>query len=515
MLGTVNDYLAKRDAEWMGPIYRELGVQVGLIQTDQPRPSRREAYESEVTYGTMKEYGFDFLRDRVLERDRQNQQMWYGHAAVTGVDFRPVQREPYFFLIDEADSVLIDEARTPLIISAPQDEQYHQRLSALYRWAAEVAPLFVEDTHYLYDREKRKVDLSTIGTAMLRELHKPDELTGFGLVQMYEFVERAIQVYRDYHLDREYVVRDGEVLIVDEATGRISHGRRWSRGIHQAIEAKERLDVTPETRSQAKITVQAFVNRFPIVAGMTGTAATSRREFAKVYRIKVAVVPPNRPLQQHVYSPVVTRTAADKWLAIAEEIDQLRQAGRAILVGTRSIAKSEHLSQLLHQKRIEHVVLNANQIEREAEIVSLAGRAQRVTVATNMAGRGTDIQIEPSVREAGGLHVICSEMHDSSRIDWQLFGRCARQGDPGSVRQFISHEDELIDLAYGVRRASRFRKVGATRPAEWWVRLFRNAQRKVERRHFRARRLLMYNEKNLIKTQREMGLDPILDHLAE
>lgn len=515
MLGTVNDYLAKRDAEWMGPIYRELGMRVGLIQTDQGRQSRREAYLADITYGTMKEYGFDFLRDRVLDRDRQNQQLWYGSSAVAGVDFRSVQREPNYFLIDEADSVLIDEARTPLIISAPQDEQYHQRLTALYRWAAEVAPQFDEDTHYLYDREKRKVDLSTIGTAMLRELPKRPELEGFGLVHMYEFVERAIQVYRDYHRDREYVVRDGEVLIVDEATGRISHGRRWSRGIHQAIEAKERLKVTPETRSQAKITVQAFVNRFPIVAGMTGTAATSRREFAKVYKMKVAVIPPNRPLQQRVEPTVVARSAADKWQAIADEISQMRDAGRAVLVGTRSIAKSERLSALLHEKGIEHVVLNANQIEREAEIVALAGRARRVTVATNMAGRGTDIQIEPSVRDAGGLHVICSEMHESSRIDWQLFGRCARQGDPGSVRQFIAWDDELIDLAYGVRRASRLRKVGATRAATWWVQLFRSAQRKVERRHFRARRLLMYNEKNIVKTQREMGLDPILDHLAE
>jgi preprotein translocase subunit SecA len=418
-------------------------------------------------------------------------------------------------LIDEADSILIDEARTPMILSAAEDPNAQQRQRELYGWAAEVAPQFNEDEHYLYDKEKRKVELTTIGTAFLRQLAKSPVLTGVGLVEMYEFVERAIQVHRDYWRDRDYVIRDGEIMIVDEATGRISHGRRWSRGIHQAIEAKEQVKVTMESRTQARITVQAFVNRFRLIAGMTGTAYASKSEFRRVYHTPVTVVPPNKPNRQQFLPTLVLPTEEEKYRAVVTEIQAVHEQGRPILVGTKSIAKSEKLAALLEEVGIAHVILNANHIEREAEIVAQAGGRGRVTVATNMAGRGTDIQITDEVRELGGLHVIGTEMHESSRVDWQLFGRCGRQGDPGSIRQYLSYEDQLLELAFGTAKAKRYRTIGTTRATDWWIKLFRQAQLKVERRHFRARKLLMYNEKMTTKSQREMGLDPILDHLLD
>ncbi|MFM7115486.1 MAG: preprotein translocase subunit SecA, partial [Planctomycetota bacterium] len=340
-----------------------------------------------------------------------------------------------------------------------------------------------------------------------------EALAGIGLLEMYEFIERAIQVYRDYKLNKDYVIRDGEIVIVDEATGRVSPGRRWSRGIHQAIEAKEEVKVTLETRTEAKITVQAFVNRFPVIGGMTGTAFTSAREFRKVYRTPVKVIPPNRPSKRLSLPTIVSPTEKEKWEAVVSEILEVHQVGRPVLVGTRSIAKSELLSHLLRERGLPHLVLNANHVEREAEIVAEAGQHGKVTVATNMAGRGTDIQISEDVRQLGGLHVIGTELHESARIDLQLFGRCARQGDPGTIRQFLAHDDQLLDTAHGVARANWYRKIGKLRGTEWWVKLFRRAQEKVEKRHYRARKILMYNETQLAKSQKEMGLDPILDHL--
>jgi preprotein translocase subunit SecA len=328
---------------------------------------------------------------------------------------------------------------------------------------------------------------------------------------MYDFMERAIQVHRDYERDREYVVRDQEIVIVDEATGRLSEGRRWSRGIHQAIEAKENVKVTVETETQAKITVQSFVSRYPIIAGMTGTAVPARKEFRKIYRAPVSAIPPNRRSQRKELAVVFSLTEAGKWGAVLAEIKSVFETQRPILIGTRSIAKSELLSQLLAREGILHSVLNARQAEREAEIVASAGEMGRVTVATNMAGRGTDIKINETVARLGGLHVIATEMHESARIDRQLSGRCGRQGDPGTFRLFISADDKLLDAAYGKQAADRYRKSGKSRSNRWWVDLFRKAQRKVEEQHYRARKILMYNEKMLAKAHREMGLDPILD----
>ncbi|MEM7453064.1 MAG: DEAD/DEAH box helicase [Planctomycetota bacterium] len=512
LLATSNDYLARRDAKWMQPVYQALGLSVGVIQTEMSREQRRASYACDITYGTMKEFGFDFLRDHSMQREQQQRQLWYGASAANMPVELPVHRSPHFLLIDEADSILIDEARTPLIISSPQDESAHNQQRSLYRWSSAAVEHFEEDEHFWYDREKRKVDLSPEGTALVRTIGKPDELAGVGLLEMYDFVERAIQVDRDYKLDRDFVIRDGEIVIVDESTGRISEGRRWSRGIHQAIESKEGVEITMDTNTQAKITVQAFVSRFPTIAGMTGTAVSSRKEFKKIYKMPVTVIPPNRPSQRNEMPYKFAFNEDDKWQAIVDEIVEIHATGRPILVGTRSIAKSDLLARRLRAAGVEHEVLNARQVEREADIVAMAGKRGRVTVATNMAGRGTDIKIDPDVIELGGLHVIGTELHTSSRIDRQLFGRCGRQGDPGSVQQFVSAEDELLDLAFGKIPADKMRRRSKGRTDVWWIKKMIQAQRKVENQHYRARRILMFNEKELAKSQREMGLDPILDN---
>lgn len=515
LLATANDYLAKRDAEWMQPVFQALGLRVGVIQSEMSRPQRRVMYRCDVTYGTMKEFGFDFLRDHSFGRQLKQNQLYFGASqhgrAQPPDDLLPVHRDPHFLLIDEADSILIDDARTPLIISSAEDEFTHAQQRALYQWAAENTQHFEEDIEYWYDKEKRKVDLTPEGTARVRELPKPKILDGVGLPEMYDFMERAIQVARDYECNREYVVRDGEIVIVDEATGRISEGRRWSRGIHQAIEAKEGVEITMDTNTSAKITVQSFVSRYPLIAGMTGTAVTASREFRKIYRMPVSVIPTNKPSRRKELPTVFAMTEQEKWKQVVKSIQTIHATGRPILVGTRSIAKSEVLSRLLEQAGIEHAVLNARQVEREAEIIAGAGQIGRVTVATNMAGRGTDIKIDPKVVDLGGLHVVCTEMHDSARIDRQLIGRCGRQGDPGSYQLFISAEDQLLDTAFGRPKAARLRKTGKFRSNRWWIELFKKAQRKVENQHYRARKILMYNEKQLAKAHREMGLDPILD----
>lgn len=511
MLATVNDYLAKRDADWMRPVFELLGLSVGVVVEGLTPEQRQAAYAADVTYGTLKEFGFDFLRDHSSKQQAERNSGLFGQPALSA-GIRTVQREPFFLLVDEADSNLIDDARTPLIISAPADSEMARRAEAVYRWCADAAVQFVEDEHFFYDREKRKVDLTTLGTQLVRRLEHPASLEGVGLIELYEAMERAVMVRRDYKPDVQYIVRNGEVVIVDESTGRVAEGRRWSRGIHQAVEAAAGVKIQHETRNLARVTVQAFVNRFPLLAGMTGTAASSAREFRAVYGTPVTIVPPNRPTRVDVWPPVVSVTADEKWRRVCDEVREVHATGRPLLVGTRSIAGSQTLSDLLTLAGISHNVLNANQIEREAEIVRLAGQKGRVTVATNMAGRGTDIQIDDEVRQLGGLHVIGTELHDSARIDRQLFGRCGRQGDPGSIRQHLSHEDQLLDSAFGVARAGKLRGSGRSRPASWWIALMTRAQGKVERRHFRARKLLMYNEKSLMKSQREMGLDPVLDH---
>ena len=515
-LATVNDYLARRDADWMTPIYQALGVKVGVIETPMSQPERRKNYACDVVYGTSKEFGFDFLRDRLLlRRIREGQtDMLSGMLGQrqSGGSESPVQGEPYFALVDEADSILIDEARTPLIIGAlPTDEE--KLAVECYKWASGIVDEFEEDEDYEYDHEKKNVELTREGRQKVRTLAKPEAMDTVGMFHIYRYVERAIKVEREFIYERQYVVRDGEIVIVDEFTGRLSEGRKWRDGIHQAVEAKQGVEVTVASGQAARITVQDFFLRYERLAGMTGTAKSSSGELRKIYRVHVVTVPTNRPVIRQRLPDMVFGYDEEKWKAIADEVAVMHEQGRPVLIGTRSIDKSEHLSELLKERGIEHQILNANHIEAEAEIVARAGLTGKVTVSTNMAGRGTDIKLGEGVKDLGGLHVVCSEMHESARIDWQLRGRCGRQGDPGSWRQFLALDDELLETGLGPKPAKRYEALGASSSQLFnHLRgLFRRAQRRIEKRHFRDRRSLMYYEKQRKKLQQQMGQDVYLD----
>jgi preprotein translocase subunit SecA len=415
-------------------------------------------------------------------------------------------------LVDEADSILIDEARTPLIISALPGED--EKIAAeAYHWAAKVVPEFFEDEHYEYDHEERTVDLSLAGRQKVRAMAKPSAMDRLPLSTIYEYVQRAIKVKREMFRDRHYVVRDGEVVIVDEFTGRMSEGRKWRAGIHQAVEAQEGVEITFATNQAARITVQDLFLRYERLGGMTGTASTSSRELRKIYRVHVEPIPTNRPPIRKQLSTQVFGTAEQKWGAIVDDAMARLAEHRPVLIGTRSIDKSEHLAALFVERGVQPTVLNARHIEREAEIVAQAGQPGRLTVATNMAGRGTDIKLGPGVEALGGLHVICSEFHEAQRIDRQLIGRCGRQGDPGTYRQFLALDDDILEAAFGPKKATRLKHLGAKAagPLKGFESLFCKAQRKVERRHFRDRKILLYHEKERQKIQRQMGQDPYLD----
>ena len=515
-LATVNDYLAARDADWMRPIYEQLGLTVGVVQTSDSSDQRREAYGCDVTYGTAKEFGFDFLRDRLLLRGLGFRQEDFLGGEVSehrleGDGDRPVQRGSHFVLIDEADSILIDEARTPLIIGSLGADPVEQ-VVATYEWAAQAAGHFEEFEHYDVDDDTKKVELNAVGRQLMRALSKPDILSDVGLIDLYEYTERAIKVARDFHLDRQYVVRDGEIVIVDEFTGRLAEGRKWRDGIHQALEAKEAIEVTVPTGQAARITIQDLFLRYHHLAGMTGTAATSARELLKIYKTRVIPVPTNRPPMRERLRDRVFATCDEKYQAIVDEVREMHTFGRPVLIGTRSIDKSEIISKLLETLGLDHEVLNANELEREAEIVSHAGEHGKITVATNMAGRGTDIKLGENIAAVGGLHVICTELHDAARIDRQLVGRCGRQGDPGSFRQYLSLDDDILRSGFGPETADRVNeKLTNGQNLDGFAKLLRRAQRKVEKNHFRDRMMLMHHEKERKKVQREMGQDPYLD----
>lgn len=518
LLATSNDYLAKRDAEHLSPVYELLGLKVGTIQSQMSQPARREAYQCDITYGTAKEFGFDFLRDQLLLRRIREGQFdivgrMLGMSALGGD--QPVQREPHFILVDEADSLLIDEARTPLIISALPGEAQHVMVAS-FQWAAEMVDRFVEEEHYTYDHQKRTIELTTEGRRLARTLPRPEIMGNVSVQSMYEYLERAVRAQRDFHLDQHYIVRDGEIVIVDEYTGRLGEGRKWRDGLHQAIEAKEKLKITVDSGQAARVTVQDYVSRFQHLCGMTGTAVNSAREFRKVFKVGVVVVPTHKPSQRKKLPDKIYGTEEAKWHGIAAEIQEIHSQERPVLVGTRSIDQSERLAKLLNEYGIEHTVLNARNVAIEAEIVSQAGQKDKVTVSTNMAGRGTDIKLGPGVAELGGLHVIVTEMHDSARVDRQLIGRCARQGDPGSFRMFFSLEDELLRQAFGPKRFKRLSQIGQkaaerNRNLSSYRPLFTRAQRKQESRHYRDRKILLYYEKERKKAQIQMGQDPYLD----
>lgn len=521
-LATVNDYLSARDAELMEPLYAALGMTVGVIQGQMPQAERQKSYACDVTYGTANEMGFDFLRDRLLKRRISEGardlfgEMLTGGAGGQGGGEKPVQRDLHFMLVDEADSILIDEARTPLIISALPGEDEEIAAEA-YNWAAQQPDAFEEDEHYEYEHKEKRVDLTLDGRRLVRELSKPAAMDHVPLAEIYEYVERAIKVKREMFLNRHYIVRDDEIVIVDEFTGRLAEGRKWRSGIHQAIEAQEGVEVTFATNQAARITIQDLFLRYQRLSGMTGTASSSAPELRKIYKVHCLPIPTNRPPIRQQLKTRVYGTADAKWRAIVAEIQEMHSTGRPVLVGTRSIDKSEILGTLLNEAGIEHTVLNAKHIAKEAEIVSGAGQPARVTVATNMAGRGTDIKLGEGVHALGGLHVICTELHESMRIDRQLIGRCGRQGDPGSYRQFLSLDDEILIQGFGPKKAKRMIERGK-RAGEanlsGLAGMFERAQAKVERRQFRDRKVLLYHEKERQKMQRAMSQDPYLDSPA-
>lgn len=506
-LATSNDYLAARDSAWLQPAFAMLGLTVGAVTAETTPELRRAAYNCDVTYGTGKEFGFDFLRDRLTADPRTVDVSSAERSSSAGL-----QRAPFFMLVDEADNVLIDDAGTPLIIAAAP-RPVTPVTAARFSTAAAHAPLFTEESHYRFDNLQKRVELTASGRALVRNLPFPPEAQRIGWPTLYEDAERAVLALRNYHRERQYVVRNGEVAIVDEFTGRIAEGRKWRDGLHQAVEAQERLPITDDGGQAARITVQEFFRRFPNLAGMTGTAANSAREFRSVYGAPTFVVPTNRPSRREALPPRIYVSAEAKWRAVVNEISSLRDADRPVLIGTRSIDKSQHLSQLLQQAGIEHVVLNAREIAREAEIIAAAGGARRVTVATNMAGRGTDIVLEAGVADCGGLHVILTEMHEATRIDRQFIGRGGRQGDPGSYRMFLSLEDDLFGEALGPKKAAaliRRRTADECVDASYFS-LFRRAQRIVERRSYGRRKQLLYFEKQRTRSALNLGIDPYLD----
>ena len=515
-LATVNDYLARRDAEWMGPIYEALGLTVGVVESQMDFDERRRAYGCDVTYGTAKEFGFDFLKDRLMGREIAEGRGDLGAVltgAAAGGAKKLLQRPYWFALVDEADNVLIDEARTPLIIAAPPGEA-QARQQALFRFAARAAAELDHDDDFEQDVRKQTCELLGRGRSRVRGMPRPPELDTTSLLDVYDAVERALRARQFFQRDRQYVVRDGKVVIIDEFTGRAAEGRTWRDGLHQAVEAKEQIEVTVPSGHAARITVQDLFARWPHLAGMTGTIATSAAEISRTYDVAVAVVPTHKPAIRRRLSPTVCRDYREKLDRIVAEVGEMHALGRPVLIGTRSIDKSEDLSRLLAAAGLHHTVLNARHIAQEAEIVARAGERGVITVSTNMAGRGTDIKLGEGVAELGGLHVICTELHDSARIDRQLVGRCGRQGDPGTWRQFVAGDDEILVAGFGPKRAAQLaarlaRRVGGS--PEGLLRVFRRAQRRVEARHRRQRRVLEYIERQRAEAHIQMSQDPYLD----
>lgn len=515
-LATANDYLAARDAELMRPVFEMLGMSVGVIESQTIRTERAIAYRADITYSTAKEIGFDFLRDRLARRQLQNENVNHLACLVEeqqndGSD-QIVQRSLSFMLVDEADSILIDEARTPLIVSSLPDEVAKAKIE-LYRWCSSATGDFEHEQHFTRNEKTKQIELTPEGRQLARTLPKLDLLAKTPLLDIYEQIEQAVFVDENYSLGRQYVIRDGEVVIVDEFTGRLAEGRKWRAGLHQAIEAKEGLEVSVETGESARVTIQDLFLKYDRLAGMTGTAANSSTELRKIYGTPVVEVPTNRPPKRSRWPDLVSATEEQKWQAVVEEVVSVRGQGRPVLIGTRSIDKSERLSTLLHERGVEHQVLNARNLAQEAKIVAEAGHKGRVVVATNMAGRGTDIKVCDDALACGGLHVICTEVHDSARIDRQLIGRCGRQGDPGSYRQFVSLADEILESGIGEKRAAKLRDLRSDSPQALarFSKLFRIAQRKVEQKHFRGRQMLLHQEKLRHEMQIEMGQDPYLD----
>ena len=496
---TVNDFLVMRDAAWMAPVYQFLGLSVGTITEGMAPEARRAAYACDITYATNKQVVFDYLKDRLLlgrsarpmDLRIEGLHAEYAHAN------RLLLRGLCFVIVDEADSVLVDEARTPLIISNVADTSQEERI---YGEAIAIARQLASGTDFLLRPREHDVELSARGRQRATELAEPYGGVWVGPRRREELVRRALAALYLFHRDKQYLVRAGKVQIVDEYTGRVMADRSWERGLHQMIEAKEGCAITGQQETLARISYQRFFRRYLRVAGMTGTAREVARELWSVYRLPVVSIPTNRPVRRRRQPDEVYVTAAEKWAAIVATLQRLQAQGRPVLVGTRSVSASEHLSELLNARGLAHQVLNARQDQEEAEVVARAGERGRITVATNMAGRGTDIRITPEVAAIGGLHVLATERHDAGRIDRQLFGRCGRQGDPGSFQVIVSLEDEVVQdyfKGYAHRLGRVLRRGGRALPrriGEWIVGA---AQRGAERHHGRARRELLRVDEQL------------------
>jgi preprotein translocase subunit SecA len=510
---TVNDYLAYRDAETMGPIYERLGLSVGCIQTPMEPDERRDAYAKDITYGTAKEMGFDFLRDRLRQGavfDPNIRRSSFGNHN-SGSD-APVQRGHYFALIDEADSILIDEARTPLIIGLTIPN--NAATVNLYRWSHRAANHLEIGSDFVYEPERRSGYLTDSGCRKVLLMKKPSLLESVDTERIYKNVEQALISKHAFLRDRDYVVHEEKIVIVDESTGRMMDGRKWQDGLHQAVEAKELIPITAATGQAARITVQSFYREYSNLAGMTGTALQAARELKKIYHLHVALIPTHKPCIRMGLRPRIFTTMQAKRDFVVSEIKRLYEAGQSVLVGTPSVEASEDLGELLKQKGIQHEILNAKFLEKEAEIVSKAGYSGHVTIATNMAGRGTDIVLRDDVRRNGGLHVIATEMHSSARIDRQLIGRAARQGDPGSYQFVLSLEDELLRcLQPGTLKRIRkqFQKVSNHKIPNSWVAFFRKTQAFLEKEHRKQRKNILRQEKQRRESYQKMGLDPYLE----
>ena len=481
---THNDYLAKRDAEWMGAVYRFCGLSVASIEQGMHPPDRRQAYLADITYCTNKEVTADFLRDRLALGRLQGLpaalMAKIADGAGSGTD-RLVQRGLHYAIVDEADSILIDEAVTPLIISgeAPNPEQVEA-----FRQAASLSTSLEITQHYKVNQRYREVDLTEAGKERLAELCKPIGGLWAGARRREELVTQALTAREFYLRDKQYVVDKEKVVIVDEFTGRLMPDREWRDGLHQAVSAKEAITIQPPKDTYARLSFQRFFRQYRKLSGMTGTAAEAWREFWQIYHLPVVTIPTNQPCIRQVMRDRVYATDDAKWAAIVEEIRRVHATGRPILVGTRSVRASEHLAQLLWAVGLEPAVLNAVRHAEEAQVVAGAGQEGRITVATNMAGRGTDIKLGRGIAERGGLCVIATERHEAGRIDRQLFGRCARQGDPGTAQALVSLEDELVrrhspHLSASLR--GRFGKTDREISGPLTRRIFDMAQRRAER----------------------------------
>ena len=513
---TVNDYLAKRDATEMGPVYSLLGLTCGCIQQKMEDADRIEQYRCDLTYGTASEFGFDFLRDRLKLRGGQAQAAPFWAPWLTAGPARMdprVQRELHYAIVDEADSIFIDEARTPLIIANPTRDATPEE-QVVYKWADAVAKKMARDEHFRLDLKKDKIEVLDAGRHLVRYSNPPTGQHAHAMDKLIEQVEKSLHAHFRFTKDHHYMIsKEGKIVIIDEGTGRPMPDRHWRDGLHQAVEAKEAVTITMASEHAAQVTFQNFYRLYKKLAGMSGTLAPNFWELRRVYRRWVTRIPTNRPVIRNNMPDAVYPTEAAKFDAVVKQVREMVGKGRPVLIGTRSVEKSERLSALLTQAGVEHRVLNARQDANEAEIVSRAGQKGTVTVATNMAGRGTDIKLGPGVALAGGLHVIGTERHEAERIDRQLAGRAGRQGDPGSSQFFLSLEDQLLEGLGHTRQdqLAALGRSGSQRPWAMFRPLFRKAQRRIERKHYKQRLDLMNYDKNRQEMLQDLGADPYVD----